>query len=905
MADEAYDSGVSDVEEEFDENEGELGPVPLFASEENIQMDLKNKRNKREIEVLKQAIEGISTRVDIMSKHLNNVEQEAQHTEKLCNVKNEELKTEEHLRALADRGKGRVQQEIGKIIEKRQALEDDMNIVQNDLFGVHNNIEQVKLELNWNQDEYEQWSLAVKQKDEDTLAIEKYTRSDEGRIKDLSLILEKLTVENHDTAKTLQDEITETQAKQIELEKTAEAFRGLHRERQGLIEQWQDSLSVMRGRDEEIRKAGAQYGDAMAELGERQHVLLERSDRLENHKKDNRDLAQKLQVKERNLASFRDESRIVKGKKDEIEQQMTILKSELIKAAEDLEAGRAQTINLGVVVEEKREKLEAARERYQQVKAKLEKSIGYSDKVEAMATQQEELLNDRNIDLKRANKDVELLKEKMFKESQTLFSLRQTESNMIAEISSAEAASRNLADKIRKLDAQSLRQQELVYNAEFQIQQLERKVSRASGIRTDEEKKVLNKRIAVLKEELQEAKSQNGMLVEQRKKLDNELRRSKWEQEKLTHDKATLDEAIAEMTLENSSIDKQLSTIKEQRDDRMVEHDVMKLELNRLKNALSTKTDEVFGLENRKEQLRMSMQERRKEVEVHQSVQKAEQKVAQDEEHTMKMELADRKRALAALRARYSAIATQSDGAESQSQAFFVIQAAQKREELQREGDILDGKIRIAEKEVRALEKTLRHLKRRNEKFRTGFQNADEGSKAAQRAASLEQQTKSAADNLFSKRKQLHSITHNIEDLQEQAENLHQRQQQALRRRQQLQSAFQLVERELQVEKQKLDRNSGKVTKQSQTHRKSAGQLDLSEPTVDEKRMRAMAIRENNQNVLYTLRELASEFPEIESSLASVLQEANLQLPRRPPSAAMSRADDDDSDEELDVQGTM
>merc|ERR1712196_758231 len=163
-----------------------------------------------------------------------------------------------------------------------------------------------------------------------------------------------------------------------------------------------------------------------------------------------------------------------------------------------------------------------------------------------MAMQQEELLNDRNTDLKRANKDVEPLKERMFKESQSLFNLRQNESNLIAEISSAEAAGRNLADKIRKLDAQSLRQQELVYNAEFQIQQLERKVSRASGIRTDEEKKVLNKRIAVLKEELQEAKSQNVMLAEQRK---------------LTREKSTLDESIAEMTLENSSIEQQLSTI--------------------------------------------------------------------------------------------------------------------------------------------------------------------------------------------------------------------------------------------------------------------------------------------------------------------------------------------------------
>ena len=41
-----------------------------------------------------------------------------------------------------------------------------------------------------------------------------------------------------------------------------------------------------------------------------------------------------------------------------------------------------------------------------------------------------------------------------------------------------------------------MRQQELIYNAEFQIQQMERKVARGLGERSDEEKNKLNAEIA-------------------------------------------------------------------------------------------------------------------------------------------------------------------------------------------------------------------------------------------------------------------------------------------------------------------------------------------------------------------------------------------------------------------------
>lgn len=59
-----------------------------------------------------------------------------------------------------------------------------------------------------------------------------------------------------------------------------------------------------------------------------------------------------------------------------------------------------------------------------------------------------------------------------------LYQLREKEANMIGEINNILSAKKNIKGNIHKLEQEILKQQELLYNVDFQIQLMERKVSK-------------------------------------------------------------------------------------------------------------------------------------------------------------------------------------------------------------------------------------------------------------------------------------------------------------------------------------------------------------------------------------------------------------------------------------------
>lgn len=84
--------------------------------------------------------------------------------------------------------------------------------------------------------------------------------------------------------------------------------------------------------------------------------------------------------------------------------------------------------------------------------------------------------------------------------------------------------------------------------------------------------------------------------------------------EKLQKSKATLESTIQELNLENEMAAVDLAKVSHQKEKTLVQHDIMKLEIKNLRDTVNVEADRVYGLENRKYQLEMSMEEREKEI---------------------------------------------------------------------------------------------------------------------------------------------------------------------------------------------------------------------------------------------------------------------------------------------------
>merc|ERR1711935_59065 len=220
-----------------------------------------------------------------------------------------------------------------------------------------------------------------------------------------------------------------------------------------------------------------------------------------------------------------------------------------------------------------------------------------------------------------------------------------------------------------------------------------------------------------------------------------------------------------------------------EKEEALMQHDILRLEVKRLRQQLNTKSETLYSLENRKQQLHISMEEREKEIEVHQEVLKAQYRSQEEERHKTAIELAERKQKIYNLKMKYENVLSKvkkEDGEEQHSQAYYVLKAAQEKEEMQRKGDELDDKIRRAEREIRALENTLGHLMTRNRKYKENFQTANQQNQSElEEKQMLEEQSRAANEVLFRKKKNVNQLekdfdedTNRYEELQSSVERL-------------------------------------------------------------------------------------------------------------------------------------
>uniref|UniRef100_A0A8C8J9N5 Coiled-coil domain-containing protein 39 n=1 Tax=Oncorhynchus tshawytscha TaxID=74940 RepID=A0A8C8J9N5_ONCTS len=844
-------------------DEGFAIPV-ANAENKGLEDELQMKQNQKL--QLENKLGGYKDRIQAMAEHLTNVRQELSQTQALCKAREKETESEMHFKALAEREVGRLRQEIAQLDNELGALREKKNAQENNIFKATQKLEELKSQLNWDQQTLDAWLEESAHKDEDTMAIIKYAQQDESRIRELTLLIEKMTLEANQKHKALDNELTETISAQIGLDKTAENFRQAHLERQELIHQWENTIEQMKKRDSEMQQCSMLLTQVNQDIRERNGVIKEKKAFLESETENNKEYEKKIAMADRQAAKLRREFQEQESNRTRLQDELESLKGTVDRAATDVESMRSQLANMKKDIQDKNNKVKGAKLHNTALEEKLKTVTETTLSVEERAAQMEQVLKEEEQTIKDMDAQLHRHREVLFRESQEVQALRLKEKDSMAVLSGSRVALSNLDSRLSKLDQNSLKQQEIIYNQDFQIQLLERKMLRLRGEVNTEEKQVLEKKAQKLAHRLEEKKRTATMLTTQLKKLQVDRPLLK-EAEKTGAEKSDLTTKIEELHLFNHISDKELKKLRLKKQDTMVEDNILKLEIKRLRDLLYNKADSVLSLEKRRLQLQTAMREREEEIKAHREMLNKQVKITDQERQGLSAEVHERLSKVDKMRKRYEIMTVSMaapEGEEEKSQAYYVIKAAQEKEELQREGDDLDGKIRKMEKEIRALENTLHVVNSRNTTYRKSFNKVTESSEEYQEKLKLDEQKRAAEEKYKYKRRQIRELQEDIQGMNNTLDNLLQEEAIQNVRTEETQSHIMSLNRELVSQQEKLHRvtkQCSKLTKEIRSAKKTK------EETFEERDIELRELKDFNKNINKMLLVAMEEQPDLRSAL--------------------------------------
>ncbi|CAF0730614.1 unnamed protein product [Adineta steineri] len=741
--------------------------APRIPNAENRNLETKIESKQRDIQSKQSDIDENVTKIHMLEDHLKNVQDELGTTQRLHNARKHEVQTEEHMKMLNEREMGRLRQDILRVENEITNIKDRKSGLADEVFRVTQQLDEMKAQIKWDQQALEAWLEESAQKDEDVMALMKYTRQDEAKVKELLLKVERMTDENNKKKRAVESEVMDTTSLQVELDKTASNFRRSHVQRQDLLKRWEEIIEQMHQRDRDIDLLAAKLVKIKAEARSVEEQIIEKREFYNNEQRNNNERQLQMSMAERQAAKLRTQYDDAERSRVLYENELSGLRRVVKRTEKDKEAAYAILSQMKKQLTDRRQYLEDVNVRKHELIDKKREILDTKYTAEEKANKMDKLYLDEQEREQALNSQLKFLSERMFKITQEVFDFKAKEKNLEADTSGSIVTLTNLQIKTQRLDHEALKQQEVLYHQDFEIQSLERRINRMQGEKSTEEQAALERKISELEGDLQRKRDDYAMLNDQRKKIEEETRRLTKHISEIDRDRTNETKKLEELDLHADNAQRLIRKLNDEKENLLVDEHLMRIEIKRLRSLLNSKSDNVMDLETRRLQLQTAIKERRSEIAIHQSTLRQQLRDEEGRKGEVSAQLHDRIAKIEKLKKRYEIVnismaPPEGSQEEETSQTYYVIKAAQEKEELQRAGDELDAKNRKAEQELLALQNTLRVINSGNSQTKQSFKKLTDSSDEMTRLEELEEQSRHLTDKVRIKRKKVEDIVNDL-----------------------------------------------------------------------------------------------------------------------------------------------
>ncbi|XP_071630319.1 coiled-coil domain-containing protein 39 isoform X2 [Temnothorax longispinosus] len=861
--------------------------IPI-ANEENKRLEEEVARKTKHKISLNAKLESLEERLKMVRKHAGDLAVRHDFNQKLLSEHSVQLETEDHLYRLSGNTESSLRQEAREFEKEWTDVNRRVSNVEKELLKMMRKLAEAKQMVQFDEDSLRKWEEMLAQKEEDNQLIENYMKQDTQKYKELEQKRQKLSMELETYRQAIVKNVGEVQEMEIVLDRTAKLYMEALKERRQMINQWTQSVNVLRQRDNDIQNSLKEI-ETLREIGrEKKNNLEEVEQFLKDQVVNNKQLEELIKRSEKELG-------VVQEKKRKVTETIDIYGIELHtqkKLVGDL-ARRTQQIRANakrkrIEIENKHIKVDNCKKRISDLTLTLEEIESQKLNVEERTKRLEKMIEHDEKRKSAIVKELNRLQGAILRATKRIVELENERKILQMEMQSEHKKVDLLNTLLTKENKLLGEKKEALYQVDFNLQKCEMKLEQIRGHERDKnEAEKKQARIEELQAVLKEKTATSKLLQNQIVSLEHDMRKVSSCLSSENEELERLRSKKQDLLLLLDGGEKRLKIAQSRNEERQVEENIMRLRVSQLERMTSNVSDKVYDLEKYRLHLEAALRERATEIAAQKEALAVQKRVAGNECSELRTAIAERKSRIRQLQARYdSGVATMGatpDGA-PMSTAYLKIQSAQERYMLREQGDKLDEAIKRTEQEIRSMETTLRVVNVCNDKYRDSMSAVDQDGPEWTEQKKLDEQMHDARQKLLQKQMQLQQLFEELQKAQNDYTQLLDDIEKAKEEKENKERYLSGIEKQTTEQGEKISRADKSLRKAQ----KDIQNLYISkrDDTVllQQREVELRELQEQNALVLQDIAEFTIRHVEAEAYVKKLLMAKNIELPCFPPS---------------------